>query len=147
MENRTNRITTKEAAQILGISDRRVRQMILNGQLSAKRFGRTLTLSRSDVERLRASRVGRPKKRRSAKRDVGNEFCEARSKSLDDLVAESNITPWTDADFKRAAELGGGLFDSLAEQVRRWRDQNETMEAERWARPGLYMNTEEVSRR
>ncbi len=85
MENLTNRITTKEAARLLGISDGRVRQMILNGQLSAKRFGRALPLS----------------------------------------------------DFKRAAEIGGGLFDGLAEQVRRWRDQNETLEVERWARLGL----------
>jgi excisionase family DNA binding protein len=133
MENPTNRITTKEAAQILGISDRRVRQMILNGQLSAERFGRAMTLSRSDVEMLRARNVGRPKKRRPAKRVVGSKFRKARSKSLDELIAESNITPWTDADFKRAAKLGGGLFDSLAEQVKRWRDQNETLEAERWA--------------
>ncbi len=137
MENLTNRITTKEAAQILGISDRRVRQMILNGQLSAKRFGRALTLSHSDVEMLRARKVGRPKKRRSAKQIVGNKFRKARSKSLDELIAESNITPWRDADFERAAEIGGGLFDSLAEQVRKWRDQNETLEAERWARLGL----------
>src|SRR6266511_4163561 len=120
MENLTNRITTKEAARLLGISDGRVRQMILNGQLSAKRFGRALTLSRGDVEMLR-----------------GSKFRKARSKSLNEIIAESNITPWTDADFKRAAEIGGGLFDGLAEQVRRWRDQNETLEVERWARLGL----------
>jgi excisionase family DNA binding protein len=126
MENLTNRLTTKEAAQILGISDRRVRQMILNGQLSAKSFGHVLTLSRSDVEMLRARKVGRSKKRRSAKQIVGNKFRKARSKSLDELIAESNITPWTDADFKRAAEIGRGLFDNLAERVRKWRDQNET---------------------
>jgi excisionase family DNA binding protein len=137
MENLTNRITTKEAARLLGISDGRVRQMILNGQLSAKRFGRALTLSRGDVEMLRGRKVGRPKKGRSAKRVVGSKFRKARSKSLNEIIAESNITPWTDADFKRAAEIGGGLFDGLAEQVRRWRDQNETLEVERWARLGL----------
>ena len=38
---------------LLGTSDRRVRQMILNGQLSAKKIGRALTLSRSDVKMLR----------------------------------------------------------------------------------------------
>jgi hypothetical protein len=111
--------------------------MILNGQLSARRFGRALTLSRSDVERLRDRKVGRPKKGRSARRVVESKFRKPRSKSLDELIAESNITPWTDTDFERAAEIGGGLFKGLAEQVRRWRDQNETPEAERWARLGL----------
>lgn len=137
MENLTNRITTKEAAQILGISDGRVRQMILNGQLPAKRFGRALTLSRSDVEMLRGRKVGRPKKGRSARRVAGSKFRKPRSKSLDELIAESNITPWKDTDFECAAEIGRGLFDGFAEQVRRWRDQNETPEAERWARLGL----------
>jgi hypothetical protein len=49
----------------------------------------------------------------------------------DTLIAESNITPWTDADFKRAAEISGGLFDSQAEQIWRWRDQNEMLVVER----------------
>jgi hypothetical protein len=75
--------------------------------------------------------IRRPKEGRSAKRVVGGRFRKARSKSLDELIAESNITPWTDADFKRAADIGRGLFESLAEQVRKWRDQNEMLEAER----------------
>jgi len=61
------------------------------------------------------------------------------SKSLDELIAESNITPWMDTDFERAAEIGRRLFDGLAEQVRRWRDQNETQEAERWARMSVWL--------
>jgi excisionase family DNA binding protein len=137
MEDLTNRITTREAAQLLGVSDGRVRQMILKGQLSAKRFGRALTLSRSDVETLRRRKVGRPKKGRSAGRVVGRKLRKPRSMSLDEIIAESNITPWTDTDFERAAEIGGGLFDGFADQVRRWRDQNEIPEAERWARLGL----------
>jgi hypothetical protein len=72
-------------------------------------------------------------KQRDIQRNILN------SKSLDELVAESNITPWTDADFERAAEIGRGLFDGLAEQVRRWRDQNEMQEAERWARMSVWL--------
>jgi len=72
--------------------------------------------------------------RRSAKQIVGSKFRKACSRSLDELIAESNITPWTDSDFERAAEIGQGLFENLAEQVRKWRDQNETLEAERLAR-------------
>jgi|SRR5215510_255202 len=137
MENLSNRVTTKEAAQILGVTDGRVRQMILKGQLPAKRFGRALTLSRSDVETLRGRKVGRPKKGRSTKPVSGSKFRKPHPKSLNEIFAESNVTPWTDADFERAAEIGGGLFDGFAEQVRRWRDQNEILEGERWARLGL----------
>ncbi len=134
MENLTDRVTTKEAARILGITDGRVRQMILKGQLSAKRFGRALTLSRSDVESLRGRKAGRPKKGRPAKLVAGNKLRKPRPKSLDEIIAESNVTPWTDADFERAVEIGKGLFDGFAEQVRKWRDQDELLEAERWAR-------------
>jgi excisionase family DNA binding protein len=137
MENLTDRVTTKEAARILGITDGRVRQMILKGQLPAKRFGRALTLSRNDVESLRGREAGRPKKGRQAKLAAGNKLRKPHSKSLDEIIAESNVTPWTDADFERAAEIGGGLFEGFAEQVRKWRDQNEALEAERWARLGL----------
>lgn len=134
MENLTSRITTKEAARILGVTDGRVRQMILKGQLRAKRFGRALTLSRSDVESLRGRKAGRPKKGRSANLVAENKFRKPHPKSLSEIIAESNATPWTDADFERAAKIGGGLFDGFAEQVRKWRDQNEILESERWAR-------------
>jgi len=137
MENLTNRVTTKEAARILGVTDGRVRQMILKGQLSAKRFGRALTLSRRDVESLRGRKAGRPKKGSSSRPVAEDRRRKPHLKSLDEIIAESNITPWTDADFARAAEIGGSLFDGFAEQVRKWRDQNEILEAERWARPGL----------
>ena len=137
MENLTDRVTTKEAARILGITDGRVRQMILKGQLPAKRFGRALTLPRSDVESLQRRKAGRPKEERSAKLVAGNKPRRPHPKSLDEIIAESNVTPWTDADFERAAEIGEGLFDGFAEQVRKWRDQNEMLEAERWARLGF----------
>jgi excisionase family DNA binding protein len=134
MENLTDRVTTKEAARILGVTDGRVRQMILKGQLRAKRFGRALTLSRRDVESIRGRKAGRPKKERTAILAAGNKLRKPRPKSLDEIIAESNVTPWTDADFERAAEIGKGLFDGFAEQVRKWRDQDELLEAERWAR-------------
>jgi hypothetical protein len=44
----------------------------------AEKFGRALTLSRSDVEMLRERKVGGPKKRRSAKQGVGSNFRKAR---------------------------------------------------------------------
>ena len=79
-------------------------------------------------------KVGRPKKGRMAKLAAGNKLRKPRPKSLDEIIAESNVTPWTDADFERATEIGRGLFDNFAEEVRKWRDQDELLEAERWAR-------------
>jgi len=51
--------------------------------------------------------------------------------AVDEIIVESNVTPWTDADYDRAAEIGKGLFDGFAEQVRKWRDQDELLDAER----------------
>jgi excisionase family DNA binding protein len=131
MENLTNRVTTKEAAKILGVTEGRVRQMILRGQLPARRFGRALTLSRSDVETARGRKAGRPKKRSGSKQVAGGKTL---MKSLDEIISESKVTAWTEIDFKRAAGIGRGLFDGFADQVRKWRDQNEVLEDERWAR-------------
>lgn len=83
---------------------------------------------------MRERKAGRPKKERPAKLVAGNKLRKPRPKSLDEIIAESNVTPWTDADFERAAEIGKGLFDGFAEQVRKRRDQDELLEAERWAR-------------
>jgi excisionase family DNA binding protein len=42
--------TTKEAAAELGVSDSRVRQMVLDGSLRADRFGHVLALSADAIE-------------------------------------------------------------------------------------------------
>ena len=137
MNNLTDRLTTKEAAQILGITDGRVRQMILKGQLPAQRFGRVLAISRGDLEVLQGRQTGRPRKGKSAKIAVSKKRWKPYLKPLDEIIAESGVKPWTDADFERAAAIGAGLFNGFAEQVRKWRDENEILENERWARLGL----------
>lgn len=57
------RITTQEAAAILGVTPRRVRQLHAEGKLSADRVGfgirSTLLLSQSSVLRLRRDRDAR----------------------------------------------------------------------------------------
>jgi hypothetical protein len=58
-----------------------------------------------------------------AKPTVDKNLQKSRMKSLDEIIAESNVMPWTDADFERAAEIGRGLFDGFAERVRKWRDE------------------------
>ncbi|MDO4291097.1 MAG: helix-turn-helix domain-containing protein [Eggerthellaceae bacterium] len=60
-------VSTKEAAQRLGISETRVRTLLGNGQLDGEKIGRTWVVSEASVERRRKSSVhaGRPRKRHS----------------------------------------------------------------------------------
>jgi excisionase family DNA binding protein len=45
--------TTKEAAERLGVSAARVRQMVSDGSLPAKKFGRDLVITRGALETAR----------------------------------------------------------------------------------------------
>lgn len=59
-------LTTKEAAERLGVSDARIRQMILEGVIkNAQKFGRENVISEVEVKRLEKSdrKPGRPKLR------------------------------------------------------------------------------------
>lgn len=55
-------ITTKEAADDLGVSMRRVTALIKNGRLPSQQIGREHLIEKSDLELVRARKVGRPKK-------------------------------------------------------------------------------------
>jgi excisionase family DNA binding protein len=56
-------LTTKQAADLLGITRVRVRQLIGEKVLAAVRLGRDLFIAPSDLRRARNRRgVGRPKK-------------------------------------------------------------------------------------
>jgi excisionase family DNA binding protein len=61
--------TTKEAAESLGVSAARVRQMVLDGSLPAKKFGRDLVITRGALEaaRQRKTSPGPAAKSRSEK--------------------------------------------------------------------------------
>jgi len=62
MENK-KLLTTRETAQLLGLSDGRVRRMILDGIIKSKKFGRSNMIKKSDAEKVRVyGKVGRPKK-------------------------------------------------------------------------------------
>ena len=58
-------LTTKEAAEMLGVTDSRIRQLILEGKLNAKKFGHLNMVNKSDIENLDLRKVGRPKKEKS----------------------------------------------------------------------------------
>lgn len=55
-------ITTQQAAAELGITDSRVRQLIIDGKLAAQRFGRSHMIKRSDLKDVVIGNRGRPRK-------------------------------------------------------------------------------------
>jgi len=57
-------LTTKDAAKILGVSDSRIRQLILSGKLHATKYGRDNLIRESDLEAVRIrARPGRPRRK------------------------------------------------------------------------------------
>lgn len=56
-------LTTQETAGLLGLSDGRIRRMILDGIIRAEKFGRVNMIRRADAEKIKVyGKVGRPKK-------------------------------------------------------------------------------------
>ena len=55
-------ITTKVAAEMLGVTVRRVQALIKDGRLQAEKLGRDWVVKESDIESVRERKVGRPKK-------------------------------------------------------------------------------------
>jgi excisionase family DNA binding protein len=58
-----NFLTTEEAAQRLGVTPARVRQLILSGQLPARKFAKVNMIDARDLELVKdRPKVGRPRK-------------------------------------------------------------------------------------
>jgi excisionase family DNA binding protein len=55
-------ITTKEVAEKLGVSLRRVQAMITSGRLPATKVGRDYLIRERDLKLVENRKVGRPKK-------------------------------------------------------------------------------------
>jgi excisionase family DNA binding protein len=60
MSGNMNQLTTEEAAQALGVTPSRVRQMIRAGQLPATRFGKAHLIYKKDLVLVQERPVGRP---------------------------------------------------------------------------------------
>jgi excisionase family DNA binding protein len=60
-------ITTKEAAQRLGISLTRVQQLIQSGRLPAQKFGPILQIREGDLAKVAIRKIGRPRKETNGK--------------------------------------------------------------------------------
>jgi excisionase family DNA binding protein len=61
-------LTTKEAAERLGITPARVRQLVLAGSLPAEKFGRDLMIKESDLKLVRVRPMGRPPTKKGGKK-------------------------------------------------------------------------------
>ncbi len=55
-------LTTPEAAQVLGVSAERVRQLIKAGRLPSQQFGRDHVINEADLTLVSDRKPGRPKK-------------------------------------------------------------------------------------
>ena len=55
-------ITTKEAADNLGVTMRRVTALIAEGRLPSQQIGREHLIKKTDLELVRERKTGRPKK-------------------------------------------------------------------------------------
>jgi excisionase family DNA binding protein len=58
-------LTTQEAAEKLGVTAGRVRQMIVDGQLPATKLGRDNFIRETDLKLVEDRKVGRPTKETS----------------------------------------------------------------------------------
>ena len=57
-----NYLTTNEVAEILGLTDTRIRQLILSGKLPSQKFGRDHMIAREDLYLIENRKNGRPRK-------------------------------------------------------------------------------------
>ena len=60
-------INTKAAAEILGVNDSRVRQLILSGRLPAQKVGRDWIIRERDLAKVADRKPGRPRKKDKGK--------------------------------------------------------------------------------
>jgi len=65
------KLTTRQAAEVLGVSPPRIRQLVLDGELPAEKFGRDLVILESDLAKVKRRPLGRPpQKKKKANADV-----------------------------------------------------------------------------
>ena len=57
------RLTTRQAAAILGVNASRIRQLVLSGELPAEKFGRDLVILHSNLKKVKLRPLGRPPKK------------------------------------------------------------------------------------
>jgi len=80
-----NILNTKEVAKKLNVSSIRVRQLIRNGRLPAKKVGRDFVIDEKDIALVAERQTGRPPKVENGNQSSGN---EKKFKTIFDIVPE-----------------------------------------------------------
>ena len=63
-------LSTAQAAQKLGVSERRVRQLISEGKIVAHKLGRDFAIKESEIENVKTyGKAGRPPKEKSKEKN------------------------------------------------------------------------------
>ncbi|MDD4950941.1 MAG: helix-turn-helix domain-containing protein [Desulfovibrionaceae bacterium] len=57
-------LSTAEFAARIGVTAGRVRRLILDGRLLAKKIGRDWVISEKEIERIRGRKPGRPRRKK-----------------------------------------------------------------------------------
>jgi excisionase family DNA binding protein len=65
-----NLLTTKQVAEQLGVTVKRIQAMIRDGRLPAEKFGRDYLIKESDLKLVEDRKPGRPSKQASKKNEV-----------------------------------------------------------------------------
>lgn len=54
-------LSTKEAAERLGVTTARIRQLVQSGRLKGQKVGRDLVFTAEEIENFKPQKAGRPK--------------------------------------------------------------------------------------
>ena len=108
-------LTTPEAAQVLGVSAERVRQLIKAGRLPSQQFGRDHVISEADLALVSDRKPGRPKRPAEETPALAAETKTARTKTPvqtaalmpETKTAGKKATPSTAVKSKKAAARKG----------------------------------------
>ena len=68
-----DRLSTKQASEILGVSRRRVIALIEQGKLKADKFASVYTIAPKDLEAVRNRKNGRPLKPENRNQEIGSD--------------------------------------------------------------------------
>lgn len=63
-QRESDQISTTEAGERLGVSRKRINQLIEEGRLPAKKIGKTWIIEADDLELVKDRKHGRPRKRK-----------------------------------------------------------------------------------
>lgn len=77
-----NLLTTKEAAEKLGVSYVRINQLIVAGRLPAQKMGRDYVIDESDLKLVADRKPGRPRKPEKEKSEIATERKKSAAKKV-----------------------------------------------------------------